>query len=406
MEWPDSLRALRHPNFRLYFGGQLVSLVGTWMQNVAMSWLAYRIGNLVWLLGAISFAQQIPMLLLAPFMGVILDHVDRLRLLRVTQALSMLPALGAAYLTLTGQVQIWHLMLLAGSLGVINAIDVPARQSLLAGLIEEREDLSNAIALNSVAVNSARLVGPALAGFIVAAIGEGICFLVNAASYLAVLIALFKVRMRRSPSGAKPGLEGLRDGWAYAWHTDSIRTLLLIVATTSLFVAPYAVVMPYYARDVFLGDARALGTLLGCAGAGALMASAFLLTRPDLRGLLAALRTTGIAGGVGVMLFSHCRMMALSGLLLAGIGFCMIVTTAAANTLIQCMVPDTLRGRVMALYSASFIGVVPVGALLVSSVSHAFGVENTLLLAGALALLSNLALTRGAQRVAHNLDTP
>lgn len=395
MNWPDSMRALRHPNFRLYFSGQLVSLIGTWMQNVAMSWLAYRIGNLVWLLGAITFFRQIPMLVLAPFTGVLLDHVDRLRLLRVTQALSILPALVAALLTLSGRVQIWHLMVLTGCQGLINAVDVPARQSLIVSLIDDREALPNAIAMNSLAVNSARLIGPAVGGLLVALIGEGMCFLLNAVSYLAVLAALFKVRMERPSFMSKAGFGGIREGWAFAARTPSIRTLMLIVAVVSLLIAPYTVVMPYYARDVFHGDSRTLGLLLCASGAGALVASAFLLSRPHVRALAAALKVCALIAACADMAFSHSRWFVLSSCFLVAIGFGMIVTIAACNTLIQSIVPDRLRGRVMALFSASFIGVAPIGSLVVTGVAHWAGVPNTVLVAGLIAVLLILRLGPG-----------
>lgn len=395
MPWPNALRALRHRNFRLYFSGQLVSLVGTWMQNVAMSWLAYRIGNVVWLLGAISFFQQIPMLLLAPFTGVLLDRVDRLRLLRFTQTLSMVPAFAAAALTLSGHIRIWELMALAATLGIINAVDVPARQSLIVGLIEDREALPNAIAMNSLAVNSARLVGPAIAGLVVALIGEGMCFLLNGLSYIAVVAALFRVRIERPTRALAPGAGGLREGWAYALHHRSIRTLLLIVAVSSLLIAPYTVIMPYYARDVFGGDSRTLGLLLGSAGAGALGASAFLLSRPHAGAVLQAVSWSALLAAAAAMAFAHCSILLLSCGLLTAIGFGMIATAAACNTLIQTIVPDPLRGRVMALYSASFIGVAPVGSLLVSTLAHYVGVPNTLLGCALLAAALIFLLTKG-----------
>jgi MFS family permease len=401
--WPASLKALGHRNFRIYFSGQLVSLVGTWMQNVAMSWLAYRIGHLVWLLGAITFFQQIPMLVLAPFTGVLLDRIDRLRLLRVTQSLSIIPALLAAILTFMGHVQVWQLMVLAGCLGLINAVDVPARQSLIVGLIADREALPNAIAMNSLAVNSARLVGPAIAGLVVALIGEAMCFLLNAISYLAVVLALFRVRMERASPAHPPGTGGIREGWAYAAHRGSIRTLLLLVAVASLLVQPYTVVMPYYARDVFGGDSRTLGVLLACSGAGALCASAFLLTRPHIHALVQTVRWSAVLASLAAMAFSHSHVLGLSCLLLIATGFGMIATAAACNTLIQSIVPDALRGRVMALYSASFIGVAPVGSLLVSSTAQRVGVPDTLLGCGLIAAALSLALGRGLRHVRADL---
>jgi MFS family permease len=395
MAWPKFIRALSHRNFRLYFSGQVVSLIGTWMQNVAMSWLAYRIGHVVFLLGAISFCQQIPMLLVAPFVGNILDRIDRLKLLRVTQTLSMIPASVAAYLTLSGHVQVWHLVVLASMLGLINSIDVPARQSIIVSLVEERADLANAIAMNSLAVNAARLVGPAVAGLIVAAIGEGMCFLLNALSYLAVIAALFKVRLMRPAQSAASKHGGIREGFRYAFANHDIRTLLAMVAVSSLLLQPYIVVMPYFARDLFHGDARLLGVLLGCSGTGALLASGFLLSRPNLRSLISGVRWSSLIAALSLLCFSASRTLWISLALLVLVGFGMIVNAAAANTVVQSIVPDRLRGRIMALYSACFIGVAPLGSLMVSGAAHLAGVPATIGVSAALAGLVLLWLRRG-----------
>lgn len=356
------------------------------MQNVAMSWLVYRISDEVWLLGAVSFFRQIPMLVLAPFAGVLVDRVDRLRLLRATQALSIAPALLAAILTLSGRVQVWHLMALSGLQGLINAIDVPARQSLIVGLIDDREALPNAIAMNSLGVNSARLIGPAVGGWIVAVIGEGSCFLLNAVSYLAVVVALFKVRMKRERFVERAGFDGIHEGWVYAARTPSIRTLLLMVAVVSLLIAPYTVFMPFYARNVFHGDSRVLGLLLGASGAGALLASAFLLSRPHARALAQALKICALIAAIAAMAFAKSPWLALSCCFLLAIGFGMIVAVAACNTLIQSIVPDRLRGRVMALFSACFIGLAPVGSLVMAGVAHWVGVPDTVLGGGLIAV--------------------
>jgi MFS family permease len=403
MVWPNFVRALSHRNFRLYFSGQVVSLVGTWMQNVAMSWLAYRIGHLVFLLGAISFAQQIPMLVVSPFVGNILDRIDRLKLLRVTQTLSMIPASVAAWLTLSGHVQVWHLVLLAGVLGMINSIDVPARQSIIVSLVEERADMANAIAMNSLAINGARLIGPAVAGLIVAGIGEGLCFLLNAVSYLAVIAALFRVRIQR-PSAKMTRLPGgLRQGFQYAIRSPEIRTLLAITAVTSFLVAPYVVVMPYFARDVFQGDARLLGWLLGCSGSGAILASIFLLSRPHMHSLAVGLRSAALIGAIATVCFSASHTLWFSMLMLVLMGFGMIVTAAACNTLIQSIVPDELRGRVMSMFSACYIGLIPIGSLLVSSIAHLAGVPATIGACAALGALILLNLRRQLEPLVQKL---
>jgi MFS family permease len=306
----------------------------------------------------------------------------------------MVPASLAAWLTLSGHVEVWHLVGLATMLGLINSIDVPARQSIIVSLVEERADLANAIAMNSLAVNSARLIGPAVAGLVVAAIGEGMCFLLNALSYIAVIAALFRVQLMRPPGKPQTAGGQVKEGFLFAFRNHEIRTLLSIVALSSLLLQPYIVVMPYFARDLFHGDARLLGVLLGCSGTGALLASGFLLSRPNIRSLLQGLRWSPLIAATALLGFSASRALWLSLPLLVLVGFGMIVTAAAANTVIQTLVPDTLRGRIMALYSACFIGVAPLGSLLVSSVAHLAGVPATIGVCAALAACVLLRLRR------------
>jgi MFS family permease len=380
------VRALKHRNFRLYFSGQIVSLIGTWMQQVAMSWLAYRLTDSVWVLGVIGFASQIPILIFAPLGGIFSDRFNRHRLIMLTQTLSMILAAVLAALTLTHTVQVWHLVTLAGLLGLINAIDGPARQSFTVLLVEKREDLANAIAINSFTFNSARLLGPAAAGLLIGWLGEGACFLFNSLSYIAVLIALARIRVhdpRRQPA---PILQGLKEGFVYVARSPPIRSLLLIVAVMSLCVSPFVVLLPYYAREVFHGDARILGLLTGCSGLGALSGALLLASRKQVAILGRYVVFASCLGSIALIAFSFSRSLWLTLPLVVLLGFGLIVTAASSNTLIQTLIPDHLRGRIMAFYTMAFLGMAPLGSLISGRIGHYVGVPATLFGAGLLAI--------------------
>lgn len=388
MVFPNFLRALRSYNYRCYFLGQLVSMAGTWMQQIAMSWLAYRLTGSAALLGTIGFASQLPILLFGALGGVWSDRFDRRRVLLWTQSLSMVQALVLALLTWNGWINAPLLVFLAFGLGCINALDMPARQSIAVKLVDDKDDLPNAIALNSFMMNSTRFVGPALAGFLIALTGEVVCFLLNALSYLAVILALLAMRWRPLP------LEGerqetwaaLRQGVDYCRGHRPIRSLLLIVAAVSFFITPYGVLMPLVTREIFGGDARIFGLLVGFGGVGALGASLYLASRAGVDELPRTLAFSVPLAGVALTAFILSPSLVLAYPAVMLLGFCTIVTVAGSNTLIQFHVSDALRGRVMALFSIAFLGVAPLGSLAIGLVAEALGVRITLAACGLLVL--------------------
>ncbi len=381
-----AFRALKHRNFRLFFGGQLISLTGTWMQTMALSWLVYRKTGSSLLLGTVGFVSQIPVFLVAPLGGTVADRHNRQRIVIGTQAASMLLAFLLAALTLTGRVQVWHILALAASLGVVNAFDIPGRQSFLVDMVG-REDLMNAIALNSSMFNGARIVGPAVAGILVARIGEGWCFFANAVSYIAVIVGLVLMRVRR-PSHQSSGSPWAQivEGFRFVRHTRPIRAILILLGLVSLVAMPYTVLMPIFAGRILHGGAQGLGILLGATGVGALLAALTLAARTGLRGLGRWVAYSCAGFGAALILFSASRSFWLSATLLLPAGFCMMLQTASSNTLIQSMVPDRLRGRVMSLYSMMFMGMAPFGALIGGAVAARLGAPLTVALGGAVSI--------------------
>jgi MFS family permease len=389
---PATLRALRHRNFQLFFSGQLISLVGTWMQTIAESWLVYRLTGSPLLLGAAGFASQFPVFLVAPLGGIAADRFNRQRLVIGTQISSMLLAAIFATLTLTGVVQVWHIFVLAALLGVVNAFDIPARQSFLVDMVG-KEDLMNAIALNSSMFNGARIIGPAISGMLVARIGEGWCFFANSVSYLAVITGLMMMRVDRpsrlAPSG--PALTRLIEGFRFARNTGPIRALLLLLGLVSLVAMPYSVLMPLFADRVLHGGARGLGLLMGATGVGALLGALTLATRSGVRGLGRWVAFSCGGFGISLVLFSFSRSFWLSAILLLPVGFCMMLQMSSSNTLIQAMVPDELRGRVMALYTMMFMGMAPFGSLFAGALAHRLGAPLTVSI-GAMACIGAATL--------------
>jgi MFS family permease len=387
-------RALRSRNYRLYFAGQLVSLAGTWMQQIAMSWLAYRLSGSALVLGMVGFASQLPILLFGGVMGVAVDRYDRRRIMLATQSAALAQALVLAGLTWAGAVTPHWLVVLAFVLGCINALDIPARQAFSVQLVDNRDDLPNAIALNSFLMNAARFVGPALAGFAVAAIGEASCFLVNAASYLAVLLALAAIDAEVQAGSRAPAFAALRDGAAYAFRHAGIRSQLLIVAAVSFFVTPYAVMMPLFAREILGGDARTYGLLIGSAGAGSLMASLTLARRPHTGGLERLVVLAVTAAGAALMLFALNSRLWLAFPIVMVLGFSVILVIAGSNTLIQTRVEDAYRGRVMAIFSVAFLGIAPLGSLSVGAMSGLLPVTGILACGGGATILAGLVARR------------
>ncbi len=394
------LRALNHRNYRLFISGQLVSLIGTWMQSVAQAWLVYRLTGSPVLLGAVGFAGQIPVFLLAPAGGLFADRHDRRRILLVTQAVSMMLALGLGVLTLSGRIEVWHVATIAALLGVVNGFDIPTRQAFVTELVG-RQDLVNAIALNSSMFNGARIIGPAVAGVVVAAVGEGWCFLANGASYLAVLAGLIAIRRPVPVREAREGtaFAEVAEGFRFAAGTAPVRALLLLLGLVSLTGMPYAVLMPVMAAGVLGAGAGGLGILMGASGAGALGGALLLARRGSVRGLgrWVALAATGF--GVSLVLFALSRSFWLSVLLLLPVGFSMMIQMSSSNTLIQSMVPDRLRGRVMAVYSMMFMGMAPFGALLAGVLADRLGAPATIATGGIVSIAGATVFRRRLPRL-------
>jgi len=383
-----AFRALRHRNFRLFFAGQLVSLVGSWMQMLAQGWLVWRLSGSAWLLGALGFGQMGPVLALGLFGGLVADRFDRRRLVLATQALLALQAILLAAVTLSGMVQVWMVLVLAAFLGCVNAFDMSARQAFLLDMAG-REDLGNAIALNSSLFNGARIAGPALAGWVVARWGEGACFTVNAVSYVAVLGGLLAMRLpERAPRPESAGnwRQELAEGFAYAWRTPAVRDVLGLLIATSLFAAPYTVFLPAFAGGVHQAGSRGLGILMSAVGLGALAGALTVGYRKGTKGLgrLAGLSAAGF--GITLTAFALSGSFALSAALLLGTGFFMMIEVACINTLLQTLAPPALRGRIISFYVVGFIGMTPLGSLALGRLAQAFGAPDVLAVAGLLAV--------------------
>ncbi|HXO39008.1 MAG TPA: MFS transporter [Candidatus Acidoferrum sp.] len=385
--WRETFRALRHRNYQLFFAGQLISLIGTWMDQVAEAWLVYRLTGSALLLGTVAFASQFPVFLLAPIGGALADRVDRRKILIATQSAMMLLTFVLAWVTLSHRVKIWQIVTLAALTGVVNAIDLPARQSFVVDMVS-RADLVNAIALNSSMFNGARVVGPALAGIVVAAIGEGWCFFANGVSFLAVIagLALMKIDRPRMAIEGSP-LENTIEGFRFVSQSGPVRALMLLLGLVSFTAMPYAVLMPLFADKILHGGAQALGLLIGCSGIGALGGALTLAMRKTLKGLSVWVAISCAGFGVALLLFSFSRTLWLSAALLVPAGFCMMIQMASSNTLIQSMVPDRLRGRVMSVYAMTFMGMAPMGALLAGSLAHKLGAPMTIGIGGIVAIV-------------------
>jgi MFS family permease len=387
-----TLRALKHRNFQLFFGGQLISLIGTWMQSVAQSWLVYRMTGSSLLLGSVGFASQIPVFLVAPIGGIVADRFNRHRIVIITQIASMILAGMLAVLTLTGRVTVPEIFVLAVLLGIVNAFDIPARQSFLVDMVG-KPDLMNAIALNSSMFNGARIVGPAIAGILVARVGEGWCFAGNAVSYMAVIVGLLLMKLNPPTyaESTKSPVADILEGFRFARDTTPIRALLLLLGLVSLVAMPYTVLMPVFAHRILHSGAKGLGILMGATGVGAMFGALTLATRRGVKGLgrWVAIACGGFA--VSLLLFAQSTNFWLSTALLLPVGFCMMLQMSSSNTLIQAMVPDQLRGRVMAMYSMMFMGMAPFGALLGGALADRIGAQLTISI-GAVACIGGAAI--------------
>ncbi|MFB3921714.1 MAG: MFS transporter [Terriglobia bacterium] len=387
--WKFAVRALGHRNYRLFFGGQSVSLIGTWMTRVATAWLVYRLTNSAFLLGVVGFSGQIPAFLLGPFAGVWVDRWNRHRVLVVTQILSMVQSFWLAALALTGRITVWDIIGLSVFQGVINAFDMPARQAFVIQMVEAREDLANAIALNSSMVNGSRLVGPSLAGVLIAAAGEGYCFLIDGISYVAVVASLLAMRIT-SAQERRAGREvwhELREGWSYAWSFAPIRAILFLLALVSLVGMPYTVLMPVVAASVLHGGPHTLGFLMAASGIGALVGTVTLAMRKSVLGLGRLMAVSAGLFGAALVGFGLSRSLWLSLLLITAAGFGIMRQLAASNTILQTIVDEDKRGRVMSFYSMAVMGMAPFGSLLAGAAANRIGAPWTLALGGALAVI-------------------
>jgi MFS family permease len=396
-------RALGHRNYQLFFSGQSISMIGTWMTRIATSWLVYDLTHSAELLGVVGFAGQIPSFLLAPFAGVFVDRWNRHHLLVATQVLAMLQSLALAILTFTHVIQVWHVIALSVFQGLINAFDMPARQSFVVEMIEDRDDLPNAIALNSSLVNAARLIGPSIAGVINAVTGEAWCFMIDATSYIAVIASL--LAMRVTPAEAASVIhklnvfEQIREGWTYVKNNPPISKILLLLALVSLVGMPYTVLMPIFANEVLKGGPYTLGFLMAASGTGALTGALLLASRKSVLGLGRFIPRMAALFGIGLIAFSFSRMIWLSLILMVVTGLGFMVQMAVSNTIIQTIVDEDKRGRVMSFYTMAFMGTAPFGSLLAGSVAERVGAPYTLLIGGSGCIIGAIWFYRALPRL-------
>lgn len=400
-----SLRAFHHRNFRLFFFGQTLGIIGYWVQQIAMSWLVYRLTGSAWLLGVTAFAGQIAVLVLAPFGGLWADRVDRRKLLLVTQAAAALPAFTLAALAYLDVIEVWHVIVMASALGVVMAIDAPIRQSFLPEMVPARSDLPSAIAFNSGMYNAARMIGPSIAGVLLAISSEAFCFLVNGAAKVFALVplAMMVIALRERPSARTSIWRSFREGASYAWNLVPVRLLLPVVALVSFMATPYQALMPIFAAEVFAGGAETLGFLIGAAGVGGIGGILFLASRRDLRGLLRRVVAACGAAGVALAAFSYSTHFALSLAMMAIAGAGVVVTVNGISTITMTIVEDGMRGRVMGFYSMAFLGVYPVGSLAAGALASWIGATHTLAAGGGACVLCALWLWRQLPRLRHHM---
>lgn len=396
MSLKSTFRALQYRNYRLFFLGQGTSLIGTWMQRVATSWLVYRLTGSAVMLGVVGFVSQIPTFMLSPIGGVAADRWNKKTIFLVTQILAAAQALLLAVLVIRGAVTVQWIIALNIVLGVINAFDTTARQSFVVEMIERKEDLGNAIALNSSMVNGARLVGPSITGILIASVGEGICFLINSISYLVVIIALIVMKIpakKREPKNTRM-LHDFREGFAYVYRSVSMRSIILLLALVSLLGMPYQVLMPVFAKQVLGGGPHTLGFLMGAAGFGALCGAIYLASRKSSQNVWKLIPASACLFGIGLIAFSFSRVLWLSLPLMSCAGCGMMIQMASSNTSLQILVDDDKRGRVMAFYAMAFMGMAPFGSLLAGSLAGLIGAPHTLTIGGMLCILGGLAFYR------------
>jgi MFS family permease len=386
----SAFRALNHRNFRLYFSGQGISIIGTWVQRIALTWLVYRLTNSAFLLGVVGFSGQIPLLIITPFAGVLADRLDKHKILLYTQALSMIQAFVLAILVLSNTIQVWEIITLSIILGVFDALDMPTRQSFMVEMVgNNREDLSNAIAINSSMVNSARLIGPAIAGILISLFGEGWCFLLNAISYIAVIVSLIKMDVvhKPIPSKKKETFKELKEGLKYAFGFKPIKSILILLAIVSFMGTPIRILAPVFVKQFFHGGADLFGFLMGASGLGALTGAIILMNRKSVLGLGKLITYSVFVFGIGLVAFALSHVLVLSVVFMFMTGIGMMIQLAGSNTMLQTIVDNDKRGRVMSLYAMSFRGVAPFGSLLAGAAAGLIGASLTLIIGGFFCLI-------------------
>ena len=389
-------RSLQYRNYRLFFSGQSISLIGTWMQRIAMPWLVYHMTGSALLLGVVGFAGQIPTLILSPVAGVLTDRWSRYKVLLITQIVSLVQASVLACLCLAGVIQIWEIVALSAILGCTNAFDVPARHSFVIDMVENKEDLGNAIALNSLMFNGARLIGPSIAGVMLASTSEGVCFLLNAVSYIFVIISLMRMRLHFTQTHKKEEriLKELGEGLRYTFGFAPIKHLLILLSISSLMGMSYSVLMPVFAKEVLHGGSHTYGFLMGAAGFGALMGALFLASRKSVLKLGRIVPASAILFGSALLGLSFSRLFPLSLVLMIFIGLGMMMQTAASNTILQTITDDDKRGRVMGFYSMSIMGTAPFGSLIAGGLAKLIGAPWTIFGGGFVTIIGALFFLR------------
>jgi MFS family permease len=394
-------RALRHPNFALFVSGQVFALIGYWIQQIALAWLVYRLTGSATLLGVLAFAANLPVLLLAPFAGLWSDRFNRHRMMLATQILEMAQAITLTVLAFSGAIAVWHIIALTAFLGMCVAVELPVRHAYLLELVGGKDDLPNAVATTSLVANCGRLIGPVVAGVLISRYSEATCFLINALTYVAVLVtfAFIRVKSRDSAASHPPMWRGLGEGFAYAWRIVPIRLLLLLLAAVALTAAPYNTLMPAIVHELFAGDAETLGFLVGAAGMGAVAGTLLLSMRRNVRGLLRFILIAALTVGAALAALSLSRWLPVSIMLMSVIGFGMLVVTVSTNMILQTIVDDDKRGRVMSLYTAAFLGVAPLGSLLAGMFADRIGAATTVLIGGGLCLLTGATIARELPRL-------
>ena len=399
------VRSLRYRNFRLFFYGQSISLIGTWIQRITVPWLVYRLTGSVFLLGLVGFAGQIPTFLMSPFAGVLIDRWNRHKILVITQILALIQAVVLALLFYEKSISVWHIAILSVFLGIINAFDMPARQSFVVDMIEKKEDLGNAIALNSSMVNSARLIGPSIAGVLISLTGEGMCFVINAVSYIFVIcfLLMMKINPRKIAIQNTNAYQKFKEGFSYTFGFIPIRYIILLLALVSLMGMPYTVLMPVFAKSILHGGSHTFGFLMGATGIGALMGAVYMASRKNAAGLEKFIPWFAVIFGLGLILFSLSTNFILSLFLLLITGFGMLMQMTSSNTILQTIVDDDKRGRVMSFYTMAFMGTAPFGSLLAGALASKVGAPNTLLIGGTACILGALLFFRKLPEIQKNI---